>query len=518
MSARLRVRKKGDTGETVIDLPPVQTYEYSFQSNLTEISTMVYGYRNNFCMDLGNTMRINVSFERINPQPYNDSSKDPNLWSNGKWYRYLESCLDYWQNNAVDVEQPSVQAGGARFEFVPDDLELFPVQGYNVFVIGNLNMTYKNVQTMAFTLPMVASRMIGESKPLEQVTLTLKTYVLDTTGTSIVYRKEPKGFSVPVPSCPDNFYLHQPGKIFLGWVDEEGTEYSAGSSTVWNGDITLFAMWKGADKVYAFVTPDHVGKEFSLEVPIGITRAIAYIVAGGGGAGGSAVAATGTDISGTRTFMKGGGGGAGQAKTLSEREVYPGDILTIYIGAGGVGGTNKTEDESPNSTNGGTGEDTYILVNGIGWDGEAKGGEGGKATLYGGAGGQLYMPGGSYDASTLDGADGITDSPNEAKYAGKGGQGTTYKAGINDKIEYFKHGGNGGGAAPFKWRFSDNNGNWYPNSTGYYISVGGNGQDYVAETYATDGELGGGGGSGYKDDSVRSGGGGHGAVIVVFYT
>lgn len=517
MSARLRIRKKGDTEETVIDLPPVQTYEYSFQSSLTEISTMVYGYRNNFCMDLGNTLRINVSFERINPQPYSDDSKDPDVWSNGKWYRHLESCLDYWQNNAVDVEKPSVQAGGARFEFVPDDLELFPVQGYNVFVIGNLNMTYKTVQTMAFTLPMVASRMIGDSKPLEQVTLTLKTYVLDSGGTFTMTRKEPKGYSVPVPLCPDDFYPYQPGKIFLGWTDSNGKEYSAGSSTVWREDTTLFAIWKGAKKVHAFVTPDYVGEEFTLEVPIGITRAIAYIVGGGGGAGGSAVASTGTDLSGTRTFMKGGGGGAGQAKKLSEREVYPGDILTIYVGRGGTGGTNKTEGGGIKSTNGGDGEASYILVNGIGWDGDVKGGAGGKSTRNGGAGGQQYMPGGSYDANTLDGADGATASPNVAKYAGKKGAGTYYESGINNLKKHYKHGGNGGGAAAFRWRFSDNDGNWYPSSTGYYTSVGGNGEDYVAETYATDGVLGGGGGSGYKSDSLRSGAGGHGAVIVVFY-
>ena len=519
MGARLRILKKGDKEETIITLPTIQTYEYSFQSSLTEISTMVYGYRNNFCMDLGNTLRINVSFERINPQPYDDyQEEDPTKWSNGKWYRYLESCLDYWQNNAMDVDDPTVQAGGARFEFVPDDLELFPIQGYNVFVIGNLNMIYNAVQKISFTIPMVASRMIGESKPIQIITLTLKTYVLDSTGTFTKTRTEPKGFSVPVPVCPNEFYLYQPGKIFLGWVDGNGKEYSAGSSTIWNDDTTLFARWKGAEEVHVYIEEKFVGVETPLTVPVGITRAIAYIVGGGGGAGGSAVAATGTDISGTRTFMKGGGGGSGQARTLSEREVYPGDVLTIYVGRGGSGGTNKGEDEGINSTNGGDGEPTYILINGIGWDGEAKGGSGGQATRNGGAGGQLYMPGGSYDDSTLNGMDGSTEAPNEDKYAGKRGQGTTYKSGINDKIEYFKHGGNGGGAAAFRWRFSDNDGNWYPSSTGYYTSKGGNGQDYVNETYATDGELGGGGGSGYKEDSLRSGVGGHGAVIVVFYT
>ncbi|MGN0138354.1 MAG: hypothetical protein ACI381_07100, partial [Candidatus Methanomethylophilaceae archaeon] len=230
MSSRLRIRRKGAASETVIDLPPIQTFEYSFQSNLTEISTMVYGYRNNFCMDLGNTMRINVSFERINPQPYDDSSRDPNMWSNGKWYRHLESCLDYWQNNAMDVDQPSVQAGGARFEFVPDDLELFPTQGYNVFVIGNLNMTYKTVQTMTFIIPMVASRMIGNPKPLEKVTLYLRTYVMNTETIFKTDVEVPKGYNVPVPECPSAFYDKQPGKIFLGWVDESGRAYSAGSS------------------------------------------------------------------------------------------------------------------------------------------------------------------------------------------------------------------------------------------------------------------------------------------------
>ena len=516
MGAVLRIIQKKGGREKTIEMPTVVSIDYSIQSNLTEISTMIYGYKNNFCMDLGNTLRLNVKFERINPQPYSDGSDYPEVWSNGKWYRYLEECLDYWQNLGMDPKNPSVQTGGFRFEYTPDDLDLYPALAYNVFMVGNLNMTYKSVQKMQFTLPLVASRMIGKAEPVETVTLTLETDIEDTASTYSESYIVPKGFNVATPNCPESFYKYQPGKVFTGWKDSSGTEYVAGSSNVWTKNTTLRAMWKGAEYVYVYDSSEDVGKEISLIVPDGVTRAMAYIVGGGGGAGGANVAATGTDISGDRIFRPGGGGGAGQARELSERTVSPGDILTIYIGDGGTGGTNKTEDESPFSTNGGAGEDTYIRVNGVGWDGIAKGGDGGKASYNGGAGGQNYQAGGSYDDSILDGADGVTSSPNVDENIGKGGKGTEYKSGVGGKKSYYKHGGNGGGAAAFRYMFRDNKGNKYPDS-GYYESIGGDGQDYSTDSYAEDGTLGGGGGSGHKSDSKRSGVGGHGAAIVVFY-
>ena len=528
MSARLRIRKKGDTEETVIDLPPVQTYEYSFQSNLTEISTMVYGYRNNFCMDLGNTMRINVSFERINPQPYNDSSKDPNLWSNGKWYRYLESCLDYWQNNAVDVDNPSVQAGGARFEFVPDDLELFPVQGYNVFVIGNLNMTYKTVQTMAFTLPMVASRMIGEAEPLEKIELTLYSTAYGSASGMTKSYFVPKGYNVMVPSLPDEWVEIdiQPGQMFVGWTDPQGNMYNAGTLHAWTAPTTLTAVWKGALAVYAYYPPDCVETDIPLQVPAGATLARAFIVGGGGGAGGAS-----NKTAANHVYFTGGGGGAGEALELPEREVLPysggsGNILTLHVGAGGAGGHNATAGQG--SSDGKDGSSSYIYISSYSngseiskflWGSEARGGQGGTAAeTYGNTGGtagKLYYAGGEH-IDRINGGDGSTASPNILGNVGKGGKGYMDEGNITG-AQHPNQGGNGGGASAYRYRFRDDKGVWHPSVTGtYYESKGGNGYDQIDDTYATDGKLGGGGGSG-KSETQYAGSGGDGAVVIVFY-
>lgn len=529
MSSRLRIRRKGAASETVIDLPPIQTYEYSFQSNLTEISTMVYGYRNNFCMDLGNTMRINVSFERINPQPYNDSSSDPNMWSNGKWYRHLESCLDYWQNNAMDVDDPTVQAGGARFEFVPDDQELFPVQGYNVFVIGNLNMTYKTVQSISFTIPMVASRMIGTPKPLETVTLYLYTEVHSQTELKRYDMQVPKGYSVRVPGLPDEWVKAdvQPGMVFTGWTDKDGNMFNVGSLRIWDEDTILYAVWRGALAIYPIYQEGSTGKELTLNVPLGATRAMAFIVGGGGGAGGAS-----NRTAANKVYYTGGGGGAGEALELPEREVVPylngtGDVMTIYVGAGGAGGHNATGGQG--SSNGEDGKGTYILiksysngvlVNSFGWGSEARGGQGGTAAetygTSGGAAGKLYYSGGECLSDNITGGDGSTAAPNIEANVGRGGKGIMEESSLTG-AQYPNQGGNGGGASAFRYRFRDDDGNWYPVGGGYYESKGGNGYDHVLDSSSTDGVMGGGGGSGKSSEDSYAGDGGDGIALIVFY-
>lgn len=481
-------------------------------------------------MDMGNTLRLSLRCERVNPQPYNDRSSNPSNWSNGKWYRYLEECLDFWQNLAVDPDKPSVMAGGFRLEFISDDESLFPTQGYNVFMVGNLNMTYRSAQMMQITLPLVASRMMGEATRMETVTITMTSDTY-TSGTVSASTSAPKGFSVKVPLLPDSWAgddSPQPGMVLVGWTDTKGNLYNLGDTTVWGEDTTLKAIWKGVYKVYAYTAANSViGKEFTLEVPAGATRAKAYIVGGGGGAGGSS-----NSTAANPQYYTGGGGGSGEAMELPEREVIPysngtGDIITVYLGAGGSGGHNATA--GVGSSNGGDGEASWArittydggaILNNSRWGDIARGGSKGiAAETYGnkgGAGGENFMAGGT-SIDGVNGADGRTSAPNVTSNAGKGGKGRIRKAGISG-VDKPIQGGNGGGAAAFRYTFRDDGGAWFPSQGAYYESVGGNGSDEEEGTYSQPGALGGGGGSGKGSTNSYTGRGGDGAAVIVFYS
>lgn len=521
----ISIQYKGQARQT-LTMPPVRSISTSTSASLTEISTMVYGYRNNFCMDLGTTRRITVRFERVNPFPYDDSSRDTAMWSNGKWYRYLESMLDKWQNLCVDSK--GELAGGFIFVHTPEDTSLYPMISGNVFLTGNLNMRYKNLQTIEFSLPMVLSRMTGETTPVETVTLTLTTIsLIDGREISETY-KAPKGYEISVPPCPDGWDEYQPGRAFMGWTDEDGVRLDMGNVHTWDGDATLTARWKGVYAVefveYTEDLPDFwiqpISPAITLTVPVGASRAMAYLVGAGGGAGGAGIGSTGSDNAGKRYYYKGGGGGSGQVLQTMEIPVQPGAKIEVGIGIGGTGGRNASG--SGAQSDGEDGGPTIIYYNGAEWPGggTAQGGKCGAKHVKGswGVGGAQYNAGGTNNGDeSVNGSDGSTGTPNIASNVGKGGKGREYSEG---RFDYFKYGGNGGGAASFRYRFyCDRDEAWAPGPDGttFFESVGGNGQDYVDETPATDGKYGGGGGSGWKTDSMNSGAGGNGCAIIVYY-
>ena len=215
---------------------------------------------------------------------------------------------------------------------------------------------------------------------------------------------------------------------------------------------------------------------------------------------------------------------------LPERAVTPysdksGDVLTIHIGAGGAGGHNATGGQG--SSDGKDGTSTYIMISSysdgtltskFSWGSEAKGGEGGTAAeTYGNTGGtagKLYYAGGEH-IDRVNGGPGSTASPNIDKNVGKGGKGELVEGNFGGTFP--NQGGNGGGASAFRYRFRDNDGKWYPPEDGtYYESKGGDGFDYVDDTYATSGVMGGGGGSG-KTETQYAGSGGDGVALIVFY-
>jgi hypothetical protein len=174
-------------------------------------------------------------------------------------------------------------------------------------------------------------------------------------------------------------------------------------------------------------------------VPFGTsTLAVVLIASGGGGAGGS-IAGAAPNQGG------GGGGGGGQVIFNPALNVTPGELLTIVIGNGGVGGAV--------GASGGQGGSTAITYgNGVL---SAIGGYGGNANGVGGASGTGVSGGGVAQISTSTtsttfhaggGGGGIGGAGVAATTikGGNGGPGSTYSIACCSAIA----GAGGGGAAP----------------------------------------------------------------------
>ena len=96
------VRHNRDGVAKALHLPNIQSIEEQDSAQLTEISTIIYGFDDNFVMDLGTTQRYTITFRRNQPMPSSDPQKtegetdehfwnrvdytQSTSWSNGFWY------------------------------------------------------------------------------------------------------------------------------------------------------------------------------------------------------------------------------------------------------------------------------------------------------------------------------------------------------------------------------------------------------------------------------------------------
>ncbi len=512
-----------------LKMPTIVSIEDGLSASLTEISTMIYGYRNNFCMDLGNTEKITVKYERVNPFPYNDNSTDPEKWSNGKWMTYLEDLLDFWQNLGLSYKYGD-WTGGFTFTYIPEDSSLFPPIEENVFMVGSLNKTYSSVQKVSFMMPMVVSSMKGATSEAKMVTLHLRTEDANNPGqySPTVDVKVLEGYEVLMPPCPEGWAdKYQPGRVFMGWKDSSGVIYAANDTHTWLSEETLTAQWEGA----IGVTWRNAAGEWTIPVPDTARYVVVYLVGGGGGAGGGRInrSGSGSLIAYDEYNLCGGGGGAGEVYITERRPIDPSkDVVTVTIGEGGSGGTNRGPGSNMNATNGGAGGDTIVKVNGVSW-GIARGGEGGRAVTTRTAAGYAYSAGGTQyrkggdaleNGNGDDGEDGAAELISIESEFGKGGQAYEYK---EDNVSKFIQGGAGGASSPFRYRFLTDDG-WAPPEgywNGYYESHGGSGRDYAKGRNPSNGVCGGGGGSGIDigtyTDGTRTSEGGVGCALFVWF-
>lgn len=257
-------------------------------------------------------------------------------------------------------------------------------------------------------------------------------------------------------------------------------------------------------------------------VPSGIGNIDAVVIAGGGGGAGNANL-TGGSTSGPNSTFSGGGGAGGGLMWRNSLSASPGDILTVVVGAGGIGGTRL------NVTSPTAGGDSYIQTSGgtdlvkatggspglynstgvstggqsqhttIGFGGGGSGGAGGSASIGnagGGGGGAAGYSGNGGDGGQY----GSTSGDGAAANSGGGGGGSS----INSLDGISKHRFVGGGVAPYG---IGNTGTNTVNLSNYYGKDGSGG---------TLGVYGAGGGGAEDDNAVGGADGRPGVVRIVF--
>lgn len=500
-------------GSEVMYLPPISSIEAAYYTNLSELPTIVMGYRNNFIIDLGTTLKISLTMKRINPLDYDDDSRDVGRWSNGKWYRHLEDILDYWQNFGRDSSNNLT--GGFQFNYTPSDTSLYPPINRNVFLNGSLAVQY-STQYMVVQMNLTVARMQESTSVYRYVTLichagsafpNVEDYTVEVLA----------DVNISVPNPTDWGPL---GYTLRGWATsaDGSMEYSVDDVVMWSyreEPYELWAVW-GGPKIVKYWSDPVAGETYSpsqdwteeqdAEDPISYVRVI--IVGGGGGAGGAAW----TPLGGSSTA---GGAGGGAECHYSEWTASRTTSYNITVGKGGSkgyeAGINIVADTGGNGTDG---EPSSVSAsNGFQHTSQAgAGGQGGQyrvgmADLVEASGGQTVYAGGStgINGTWEMGQAGSTASPNVQDNAGYGA--------INNDSAH-RSGGAGGGASNCNYSF-------YLSGTTYdFISHGGDAFDSTREGGRQEPAYGGGGGS----SQWQSGGdtnyaqdGASGLVVLVFY-
>jgi hypothetical protein len=253
---------------------------------------------------------------------------------------------------------------------------------------------------------------------------------------------------------------------------------------------------------------------YSFTVPSGITSI--SVVAVGGGGGGSSSTTSASGISGG-----GGGGGALHHHTIS---VTPGEILTIGVGAGGLGGTaHKTNNAQAGGESYVKRGSTYLIRAGGGAKGvynstttSAAGGLSYFSTLGGGGGN-----GGGGGRGLSNGASG--GGGGAGGYSGNGGNGGRYNGASTATAGSGGGGGGGGTINSYTSKITRGGGGVGLLGQGANGAAGANStaNNAAAQGGAGSGGSGltyGGGGTGAEDDSASGGANGGGGAVRISYT
>lgn len=381
-------------------------------------------------MDLGTTRTFSISCVRVTPDDFDDDSKNPDRWSNGKWWEEFMHMWDYWQNLSYEKDGSGWRIqGGVDFKYMPDSgtyeevSDEIPEISTNVFLTGTMAPRF-GVQKMTWSMQLLEARVFSEEDAGARVTLTFK---LDSSDSGFS-RSYPVGTQayMPEPSAEQLSKITD-GGIVVGW-DYNGIRYDIGKkliiSTGMDGGV-FYAIRVYPKYIYTRLL-SRVDED-PITVPEGCSRAVVTVV-GAGGRGGDIQLKGITQPGGSikNICYSGGGGGSGEVQTKTFTGLVAGDRIEVSLGQGLF----YTSDErfTVATLKSASGSLKGRLTANGGEDGE-------DATIdsKGGRGGSKYNAGGSTDGRAGEPGEGSIGIP------GKG----TAKVPSDDE----SGGGAGGGAA-----------------------------------------------------------------------
>jgi len=423
------VRNNRNGTATALHLPNIQSIEETDTAMLTEISTIIYGFDDNFVMDLGTTQRFTVTLKRNQPLSVSDDNNylHSEQWSNGHWFDMLCSFIDGWQNLNCGYVQHSgqnnvfAQTGGFHFHYEPSVetayqgvsyANLYPVIDENVFIAGNISMSYSgaNLQTLNVSIPLAVSTMVRNQsgQPMREVV-----FDPNISGLEPFKQLYPVNVDSVAPGLVPSEWLNaMAGATLSGW----GAAASGG--TIYRpGDL----IPKNISKVYARYTYPYYALADDGSSSGGVTYQITnsdlsyltYILVGHGGLGGRGI----MQIGGLQVYGGGGGSGGYRTGNISLNHARYGRVTSIKLKAA----TALTEDSTLTLTyynNNNPVEVTLSIDNGVS-------GTGGKITTHNN---KIPGEGGSGGAGGVSG----TDATETA-----GGQGGDLSEYINDLRIYY---------------------------------------------------------------------------------
>lgn len=273
------------------------------------------------------------------------------------------------------------------------------------------------------------------------------------------------------------------------WAVSDSTSYTYAA-------VTLALRAESADQ-YEWTTPG----SYSWVVPDNYSS-ISAVCVGGGEGGGSRY-----------------GGDGGSLKYVNDIAVFPGETLTIDVGAGGAGSTNSTSTAGSNGGNSSIkrGATTLCLARGGGSSTTEvgtgfSGGNGDSGNLVTGAYGSCYNGGGGGGAAGYAGNGGAGGVAGTGGGGGGGGEDTS--PAIDNATTLLSNGSDGGGGGGVGIYGEGSSGS--AGTTGITPTGGGGGSGGTAGSAGGAGGLYGGGGGAdytYSDGSGNAGGAGAGGAV-----
>lgn len=542
-------------GYGAIDFGTIRNITDTYNATVTQIPIVCYGYTGAYCMDLGVTRQMSISYVRVQPEITHDDSQDSRVWSNKHWVEMLKQFSDRWQMRTdgcrlylLRPNSPRLNDSGQRQDASDPMAGLYPeIYDQNCYMRPP-QVQYNNQTSQAIygTVQFQFGTLHPRKPEGEYVPLFLIGWYETNEGSQRVWKKEtivkfiPRGKRYLTPMYPDGLYINtgsaqlQPGTWYKKCVLNSGVPSL--SEPVTSNEIldptdtpALYCNLDGGSRVYS-LGPDNVsaGSPFTLNLipnpSYGATTLEIHMVGGGGG-GASVYRGTDTTPSLETVIYNGGGGGGGGAY-MSYNIADATKHFAIKISEIGRGGACGDITITPDRRHGEDGGSTVVSME-ITDDNSniraeyvftASGGRGGsaggnKTGGNGGAGGTANISGVS-DGEPMIG-DCMTNPGGNGGDGGKKDSRNILGADIVIGVKAGDDGTTTWGALP---PYAGEGGDWYtlrpgsePSELGkdaptYKVAGGGGGG---ASYYVQDGN--GQGGSPEKGGSVECGGGGGGA-------